>query len=116
MGSKVEKDHTGEHFPEAWLPQPINDCNDDPSDLNSEVCFLVLDPTTSSTDAITSVARTHQASVGSIDKMKYRFFTGPPGDIVGKIRSLIKCDLKDVLVLMDLSAGGKFKVLSGEIS
>jgi len=114
--SKVEKDHTGANFPEGWLPQPINDCNDDPSDLNSEVCFLVLDPTDSSTDAITAVAHKHQASAGSIDEMKYRFFTAPPGDIVGKIRSLIKCDQKDVLVLMDLSAGGKFKVLSGEVS
>lgn len=114
--SQVSKDHTGATFPEGWLPQPINDCNDDPSDLNSEVCFLLLDPTESSTDAITSVAKKHKESVGSVNAMKYRFFTGPDGDVVGRIRELIKCDEKDVLVLMNLSEGGKYKVLSGGIS
>lgn len=114
--SKVTKDPTGANFPEAWLPQPINDCNDDPSDLNSEVCFLVLNPSSSSTEAITSIAKKHQASAGSITDMKYRFFTAPEGDIVSKIRSLIKCQDNDVLVLMDLSSGGKYKVLKGDIS
>jgi len=114
--SKVTKDQTGSSFPEGWLPQPVNDCNDDPSALNSEVCFLVLDPTEASVDAITAVAKKHQASVGSIDAMQYQFFTGPDGEIVGKIRQLIKCDQKNVLVLMNLPEGGKYKVLSGDIS
>lgn len=114
--SKVTKDPTGADFPAGWLPQPINDCNDDPSDLNSEVCFLVLNPSDSSTTAITNVAKKHQADVGSIDAMTYKFFTAPEGDIVGKIRGLIKCQDNDVLVLMDLSSGGKYKVLKGEVT
>jgi len=114
--SKVSKDPMAANFPEAWLPQPINDCNDDPSDLNSEVCFLVLNPSSSSSTAITSVAKKHQVAVGSIEAMTYRFFTAPEGDVVNKIRSLIKCQDNDVLVLMDLSAGGKYKVLKGDIT
>lgn len=114
--SKVEKDQLGANFPEAWLPQPINDCNDDPSDLNSEVCFLVLNPSAASTEAMTSVAKKHEGLAGSVDAMKYRFFTGPDGNIVKQIRNLVKCQENDVLVLMNLPAGGKYKVLSGEIT
>merc|ERR1712232_1198713 len=114
--SKVTKDTTGSSFPEGWLPQPVNDCNDNPSALNSEVCFLVLNPSDSSTAAITNVAKKHQADVGSIDAMTYKFFTVPEGDIVGKIRGLIKCQDNDVLVLMGLSSGGKYKVLKGEVT
>jgi len=114
--SKVDKDPTCANFPEGWLPQPINDCNDDPSDLNSEVCFLVLNPSSSSTKAITSVANKHLTSVGAIDAMTYRFFTAPDGGIVSKIRNLIKCQDNDVLVLMDLSSGGKYKVLKGDVT
>jgi len=36
--SKVMSDPKGESLPQGWLPQPFNDVNDDPSDLNQEAC------------------------------------------------------------------------------
>merc|ERR1719440_1761873 len=33
--SKIAQDPKGENLPLGWLPQPFNDVNDDPSDLNS---------------------------------------------------------------------------------
>merc|ERR1712003_20671 len=40
--SKVMEDNKGENLPSGWLPQPFNDVNADPSDLNGETCLIAL--------------------------------------------------------------------------
>merc|ERR1712113_1234609 len=54
--SKVEKDSKGENFPAAWLPQPFNDVNDDPSLLNEEKSVLAIGSSASLADAVKEVA------------------------------------------------------------
>merc|ERR1712139_535927 len=40
--SKVQQDPRGENLPFGWLPQLLNDCNDDTSDLNGDTCLIAL--------------------------------------------------------------------------
>ena len=80
---KVEADPTGASFPAGWLPQPINDVNDDPGPLNEETCFLVFAPSEASAAAITAVAKeTHAAAGGVIDDMPCQFFTAKDGGVM----------------------------------
>jgi len=110
--SKVTADPKAETFPEGWLPQPINDVNDDPSDLNGETCVLVYGPDDAATAAITAVAKEHHAAAGgNIDDMKYRFFVAPDGDIMTQIRKLTETpSAMNRLAILDLPSGGKYFV------
>ncbi|MDC0510792.1 thioredoxin-like domain-containing protein, partial [bacterium] len=110
--SAVEKDKTGANFPEMWLPQPLNDVNDDPGPLNEETCFLIYGPDEDSTKAIEAVAREYYDAAGKdVDSMKYRFFTAPDGGIMSQIRKLTGTpDARVRLAILDLPAGGKYHV------
>ena len=109
---KVEADPTGASFPAGWLPQPINDVNDDPGPLNEETCFLVFAPSEASAAAITAVAKeTHAAAGGVIDDMPCQFFTAKDGGVMAQLRRLTEQpDAKDRLVILDIPAGGKYHV------
>jgi len=106
----VEKDPTGASFPDAWLPQPINDVNADPGDLNACTCFVVYGPDEAAAAAITEVAKEQQAAVGGdLDKMDIKFFTAPEGQVMSQIRRLTAMpDEKNRLVILDIPAGGKY--------
>jgi nucleoredoxin len=117
--SLVATDPKAEKFPEGWLPQPINDVNDNPSDLNGETCFLVYAPDDAAAAAMTAVAKEHCAAAGGvIEDMKYRFYTGKEGNIMSQIRTLTKTpDEKTRLAILDLPAGGKYYVCdAGEVT
>merc|ERR1711988_1883465 len=62
--AKVMSDPKGDHFPEAWLPQPFNDVNDDPSPLNEEQCLILLGGTSESEAALKSVAEQYYTQAG----------------------------------------------------
>merc|ERR1712154_220148 len=72
--SKVEKDPKGENFPQEWLPQPFNDVNEDPSDLNEEPCIIALGAEAKMVAAVKSVATEYYEAAGKdIGAMPKRF-------------------------------------------
>merc|ERR1712012_756741 len=80
--SMVMKDPEGETLPEGWLPQPFNDVNDDPSDLNGEQCVLAMGGEASMVEAVKAVAQEYYAKAGKeLDEMEIRFFTAPEGNV-----------------------------------
>jgi len=112
--SKVEKDPKAENFPEGWLPQPFNDVNDDPSDLNEEKCVIALGSEAAMVKAVQEVAaEQHLAAGKEIDKMAMRFFEAPAGSVTDQLRKLTKIDSGNKLLLLDIPAGGKFYVCEG---
>lgn len=112
--SKVVKDPKGENFPEGWLPQPFNDVNDDPSDLNEEKCVVALGGESAMVAAVKAVAaEQHLAAGKDLEKMAIRFFEAPAGSVTDQIRKLTKIDSGNKLLLLDIPAGGKFYVCEG---
>merc|ERR1712038_393423 len=69
--SKVMSDPKGENLPNGWLPQPFNDVNDDPSDLNKEACVLALGGKASMAEAVKAVAQEYYEKAGKeLDEME----------------------------------------------
>jgi len=115
--SKVEKDPKGENFPDAWLPQPFNDVNDDPSDLNEEKCVIALGSEGSMVAAVQAVAAEyHEAAGKDISAMPMRFFEAPDGSVTAQIRKLTKIEDGNKLIVLDIPSGGKFYVCDGAVS
>lgn len=112
--AKVEKDPKGENFPAAWLPQPFNDVNDDPSDLNEEKCVVALGSDPAMTAAVKAVATEfHEAAGKDISAMPMRFFEAPDGSVTEQIRKLTKIGEGNKLLVVDIPSGGKFYVCEG---
>merc|ERR1712060_451884 len=115
--SKVEKDPKGDNFPDAWLPQPFNDVNDDPSDLNEEKCVIALGSEGSMVAAVQAVAAEyHEAAGKDISAMSMRFFKAPDGSVTAQIRKLTKIEEGNKLIVLDIPSGGKFYVCDGVVS
>merc|ERR1711937_838868 len=71
--SKDMQDPKGENLPSGWLPQPFNDVNDDPSDLNSETCVIAVGGDEAMAAAVKTVAEEYHAQAGKdINAMPYR--------------------------------------------
>jgi nucleoredoxin len=108
--SKVMSDPKGETFPAGWLPQPFNDVNDDPSDLNEEKCVIALGSNKALAAAVKTLASEYYETAGKdVSAMPVRFFEAPDGNVTGQIRKLTKVD-DDKLVLLDIPSGGAFYV------
>jgi nucleoredoxin len=107
---KVMKDPKGQDFPEGWLPQPFNDVNDDPSDLNEEQCLIALGNAREMSEAVKAVASEYFTKAGNeVSAMPMRFFSAPDGNVSNKLRTLT--GLKgDKLILLDIPSGGAFYV------
>jgi len=111
--SKVEKDPKGDNFPAAWLPQPFNDVNDDPSPMNEEKCVIAMGSNAAMVEAVRTVASEyHEAAGRNIDDMTMRFFEAPAGSVTDQIRKLTKVD-GEKLVVLDIPAGGKYYICDG---
>merc|ERR1719440_1325545 len=101
--SKVAQDPKGENLPLGWIPQPFNDVNDDPSDLNGETCVIALGGDEALTAAVRIVAEEYYAQAGkNIEAMPYRFFKGPDGDVASQLRKLTKIEKSSALLLLDI--------------
>jgi nucleoredoxin len=113
--SKVMSDSKGDNFPAAWLPQPFNDVNDDPSDLNEEVCLIALGAEESMCAAVKAIAEEYFRAAGDeVGEMPFRFFSGPDGDVVGQVRSLLQIPKDSKLILLDLPDDGGFYVCQND--
>lgn len=111
--SKVSKDPKGETFPLGWLPQPFNDVNDDPSDLNAEKCLIALGGDEAMCAAVKAVAAEYYEKAGNIvSAMPMRFFKGPEGGITEQLTKLTK-QQGNKLVMLDIPDGGGFYVCEG---
>merc|ERR1712070_194960 len=109
--SKVAQDPKGENLPHGWLPQPFNDVNDDPSDLNGETCLIALGSDEAMTAAVKAVAEEYYAQAGKdIDAMPYRFYKGPDGGVAGQVRNLTNIQESSTLLLLDIPDDGGFYV------
>jgi len=115
--SKVAQDPKGENLPLGWLPQPFNDVNDDPSDLNGETCLIALGGDGAITAAVKTVAEEYYAQAGKdIDAMPFRFFKGPDGGVVSQVRNLTKIQESSALLLLDIPDDGGFYVCQKDAS
>jgi len=115
--SKVAQDPKGENLPLGWLPQPFNDVNDDPSDLNGETCVLALGGDEAMTAAVKTIAEEYYAEAGKdIDAMPFRFFKAPDGDVVSQVRMLTKIEEGSKLLLLDIPDDGGFYVCQKDAS
>merc|ERR1711964_579554 len=104
--SRVEKDPCGQDFPEGWLPQPFNDVNDDPSDLNEEQCVIAIGGEEKMRLAVKQVAEEYYAAAGKdMNAMPMRFFTAPAGGITDQLRKLTAVD-GNKLILLDIRRWG----------
>lgn len=113
--SKVQNDPMCENFPAGWLPQPFNDVNDDPKDLNSEKCVLALGAATSMVAAVKAVAQEyHEAAGKDISAMPMRFYTAPDGGVTSQLRKLTNLE-GDKLVVLDIPDDGAFYAFQGEV-
>merc|ERR1711881_164780 len=109
--SKVMSDPKGENLPSAWLPQPFNDVNDDPSDLNGETCLIALGGEQSMCAAVKAVAEEYFVNAGrDIVEMPFRFFSGQDGGVVAQVRSLTQISEGNKLILLDIPDDGAFYV------
>jgi len=108
--SKVESDPTGNDFPDGWLPQPFNDVNDDPSDLNEQRCVISLGGSEAAHEAVKAVAAEYHAKAGGVvDGMPLRFFKSPPGGVTDQLHKLTGIE-GDKLILLDIPDDGGFYV------
>jgi nucleoredoxin len=115
--SKIAQDPKGENLPLGWLPQPFNDVNDDPSDLNGETCLLALGGDEAMTAAVKTIAEEYYAEAGKdIDAMPFRFFKAPDGDVVSQVRMLTKIEESSKLLLLDIPDDGGFYVCQKDAS
>jgi len=112
--TKVMADPGGQNFPAAWLPQPFNDVNDDPGDLNDEKCVLCLGGESSMCEAVKAVAEEYYLEAGKdMSAMPLRFFTCPSGDVGDQIYGLTKQE-GNKLILLDIPSDGAFYVCETE--
>merc|ERR1712176_1029271 len=108
--SMVMKDPEGETLLEGWLPQPFNDVNDDPSDLNGEQCVLAMGSDASMVEAVKAVAQEYYARAGKeLDEMEIRFFTAPEGNLGDQLYKLTQLE-GNKLVFLDIPNDGAFYV------
>merc|ERR1712066_1166792 len=115
--SKVMSDPKGESLPNGWLPQPFNDVNDDPSDLNEEACVIALGDDKAMHAAVNTVAEEYYAQAGKdIGEMPFRFFSGPDGGVVEQVRNLTKTQDGSKLLLLDIPDDGGFYVCQKDAS
>jgi len=115
--SRIAQDPKGENLPLGWLPQPFNDVNDDPSDLNEETCVIALGGDELMTAAVRTVAEEYYAQAGKdIEAMPYRFFKGPDGEVVSQVRNLTKIQERSMLLLLDIPDDGGFYVCQKDAS
>lgn len=116
--SKVMSDPKGESLPHGWLPQPFNDVNDDPSDLNKEACVIALGGDEAMYSALEIVAEEYYKQAGKdIAEMPFRFFSGPDGDVVNQVRTLTKTVTDGAkLLLLDIPDDGGFYVCQKDVS
>jgi len=115
--SKVMSDPKGVKLPEGWLPQPFNDVNDDPSDLNEETCLIALGSDEAMCAAVKTVADEYYAKAGNdIGVMPFRFFKGPHGGVVEQVRKLTKLSDGSKLLLLDIPDDGGFYVCQKDAS
>lgn len=109
--SQVMQDPTGETLPNGWLPQPFNDVNKDPDDLNNETCVIALGGDEAMCAAVKTVALEYFDKAGKhIDEMPFRFFSGPDGGVVSQLRNLVKIPQGCKLLLLDIPDDGGFYV------
>merc|ERR1719210_1021711 len=114
--SKVMSDPSGLNFPQGWLPQPFNDVNDDPSDLNKEACVIALGGDEAMCSAVKIVAEEYYTQAGKdIAEMPFRFFSGPDGSVVSQVRTLTKTNGAKLL-LLDIPDDGGFYVCHSDVS
>jgi nucleoredoxin len=115
--SKVTNDPKGEQLPDGWRPQPFNNANDDPSDLNGETCVIALGDNDAMTKALEAVAKEHYAQAGNdVAAMKFRFFSGPDGGVIGQVRSLVKVADGSKLIMLDIPDDGGYYVCSKDVN
>jgi len=108
--SMVMKDPEGKDLPEGWLPQPFNDVNDDPSDLNGFPCVLAMGGEASMAAAVKAVAQEHYDRAGKeLDEMEIRFFTAPKGGVGDQLYNLTQLE-GNKLVFLDIPDSGAFYV------
>merc|ERR1712187_729683 len=114
--TKLMTDPKGETLPRGWLPQPFNDVNEDPSDLNEEVCLIALGSEEAMCSAVKIVAEEYYTQAGKdIAEMPFRFFSGPDGQVVSQVRTLTKTEGGSKLILLDIPDGG-FYVCQSDMS
>merc|ERR1712151_199000 len=100
----------GENLPDAWLPQPFNDVNEDPSPLNEEHCVIMLGSNEIPCQAVKAVAQEFfVAAANDVDGMPMRFFSAPDGGVSSQLRKLTGVS-DDRLILLDIPSDGAFYV------
>merc|ERR1712151_83046 len=100
----------GENLPDAWLPQPFNDVNEDPSPLNEEHCVIMLGSSEVPCQAVKAVAQEFFVAAGNdVDGMPMRFFSAPDGGVSSQLRTLTGVS-DDRLILLDIPSDGAFYV------
>merc|ERR1712178_281439 len=114
--SKVMSDPKGENLPDGWLPQPFNDVNDDPSDLNEEQCVITLGSSPGAEQAVKAVAQEFYNAAGrNAEVMPVKFFNAPEGSVTEQLRKLTGI-ADNKLVLLDIPSDGAFFVCDAEAS
>jgi nucleoredoxin len=114
---KIMADPKGETLPQGWLPQPFNDVNDDPSDLNEETCLVAFGGESAMCAAVKTVAEEYHEKAGKdVSAMPIRFFSGPDGNVMSQLRKLTSIQEGSKLVLMDIPDDGAFYVCEKDAS
>merc|ERR1712232_1393419 len=97
-------------------PQPFNDANVDPSDLNKERCVIALGDSKAAHDAVEAVANEYHAASGkNVEEMPLRFFKAPEGGITSQLRNLTGVD-GDKLIILDIPDDGAFYVCDSSVA
>jgi len=113
--SKVAEDPTGATLASGgWLPQPFNDVNASPGDLNEKRCVVALGDDPAMAVAVKEVAEEQFEAAGKdVEAMSVAFYHAPPGGITGQIRKLTKMpedEHANALILLDIPDSGSFYV------
>jgi len=113
--SKVMGDPKGAALPSGWGPQPFNDVNEDPSDLNNETCLIALGADEAMCAALKAVAEEHYVQAGKdVGEMPFRFFSGPDGDVAKQLRDLTQISSGSKMILLDIPDDGAYYVCEQE--
>merc|ERR1712187_1017429 len=108
--AKVMSDPKGANLPDAWLPQPFNDVNEDPAPLNDEQCVIMMGSDEPACEAVKAVAHEFYEAAGKdVESMPMRFFAAPDGGVSSQLRKLTGVD-GDKLILLDIPSDGAFYV------
>jgi len=112
--SKVTQDPKGENFPASWLPQPFNNVNDDPEDLNGEQCVIALGNSEQMCAGVKALAEEYyEVAKKDMSAMPLRFFSAPDGGVTEQLRKLTQLQ-GDKLILLDIPSDGAFYVCEEE--